>query len=88
MHSPIFGNNKRIESLDSSDVTRNVGNFSLLPGELSVKLAGVEYPLHEKAIKELQMPRLGLFSTNKSKYWYIFLSYRENLNIIESNEKA
>jgi len=54
-----------------------VGETTILPGEISVRLAGIDYPLHPRAIKELQLPQFGLFSPT----WYLMLSHYENRNI-------
>ena len=83
-HCPLFAPRSSSDPASTSEVERSVGSTALLEGEVAVKLAGVNYPLHERAVKELQMPRVKLFSTHRDTYWYCFISHHENKNITES----
>jgi hypothetical protein len=81
VHRPVFYKEEVKKEEVSTEVVKGVGNDSLLDGELCIKMAGVEYPLHQRAIKELQMPRIKLFTS----YTYLLLSNRENQNLPQDN---
>ena len=53
VHRPLFFKNQKKKEDVSREVVKGVGDDSLLDGELCLKMAGVEYPLHQRAIKEL-----------------------------------
>lgn len=85
VHEPLFA--KAIQEPEESktqDVARTVGSKNLLHGEIAIQLAGLSYPLHARALKELQHSQMGLFTQT----WYLLLSAHENRNVQDAPLKA
>ena len=71
VHRPILVPESKNETSEKAIVKDGVQDIPY--GVLNFRLAGLDYPLPERAIKELLHPQTRLFSQNR----YVLLSHKE-----------